>query len=234
MPTGAACQLSAWRSFIGKSLMTRIVIFAKAPQPGSVKTRLIPALGPNGAATLARHLLAHTVNEALAADVGEVELCMSPSAEDPAWQDIAIHNDVKQTAQRGGDLGERMACAVRRVTVQTQAADIAVLLMGTDCPALTAAFLHQAAQQLQTHDAVLLPAHDGGYVLLGLKSPCPELFGNMPWSTSVVAAETLRRMAALKLHVWLGPVLHDIDEPADLQHLPDSMAKMLSVSLTVA
>ncbi|MBT9476548.1 DUF2064 domain-containing protein, partial [Polaromonas sp.] len=70
------------------------------------------------------------------------------------------------------------------------------------------------------HDAMLLPVADGGYILIGLKTPCPELFSDMPWSTPAVAAETLRRMAALGLRVWRGPTLHDIDEPADLAHLP--------------
>ena len=67
---------------------------------------------------------------------------------------------------------------------------------------------------------MLLPVANGGYVLIGLKSPCPELFTAMPWSTSAVAAETLRRMTALGLRVWQGPQLHDIDEAADLTHLP--------------
>ena len=201
--------------------MTHIVIFAKAPQPGSVKTRLIPSLGAEGAASLARLLLAHALQQALAADVGKVELCMSPAPIDPDWYGVAIPSAVQRTAQGEGDLGARMAFAARRVTQDTESADRSVLLIGTDCPALTASGLKQAAQRLEHHDAVLLPAHDGGYVLLGLKSPCPELFDHMPWSTSVVATETFRRMAALNLRVWQGPMLHDIDEPTDLQHVPD-------------
>ena len=207
--------------------MTRIVIFAKAPQSGSVKTRLIPALGAGGAASLARRLLARTLQQALAANVGEVELCMSPAPTDHNWQGIAIDRAVQQTAQGNGDLGARMARATRRVTQNTESADKSVLLIGTDCPALTASGLKQAAQQLEQHDAVLIPAHDGGYVLLGLKSPCPELFDHMPWSTSVVATKTLQRMAALNLHVWQGLTLHDIDEPADLQHVPDLFSAFL-------
>lgn len=198
--------------------MTRIVIFAKAPQPGSVKTRLIPALGVDGAAALARRFLAHALQQALAANVGQVELCMSPAPCDAAWQGVEINSAVQQTAQGGGDLGERMASAVARVTRAPAPADKSVLLIGTDCPALTAPLLQQAALQLGCHGAVMLPAYDGGYVLLGLKSPCPELFDHMPWSTSGVAAETLRRMAAFNMCVWQGPMLHDIDEPADLQH----------------
>lgn len=196
--------------------MTRLVIFAKAPQPGAVKTRLIPALGAEGAAALARRMLSHTLQQALAAGVGPVELCMSPAPGDAAWQSVALPTAVVRTAQDEGDLGQRMASAVARITRQRQS----VLLFGTDCPALTATHLAEAARQLAQHDAVLLPVADGGYILIGLKAPCPELFTDMPWSTSAVAAETQRRMAALDLRVWQGPTLHDIDEAADLTHLP--------------
>ena len=195
----------------------RLVVFAKAPQAGSVKTRLIPALGAEGAAALAQRMLAHVLQQALQAQAGPVELCMSPPPGDPAWEKIAIPAAVLRTSQGEGDLGERMARAVRRVTTEE---GLPVLLMGSDCPALTAAVIHEAAHQLQTHDALLLPVADGGYVLIGLKSPSPSLFERMPWSTANVAGETLSRMAALGLKVWRGPLLHDIDEPADLAQLP--------------
>ena len=195
----------------------RLVVFAKAPQAGKVKTRLIPALGAEGAAALAQRMLTHVLRQALQANAGPVELCMSPPPGDPAWRNIALPAAVLRTAQGEGDLGERMARAVRRVTVEI---GMPVLLMGSDCPALTAAVIQEAARQLQTHDALLIPVADGGYVLIGLKSPCPTLFDQMPWSTASVAAETLSRMAALGLDVWCGPLLHDIDEPADLAHLP--------------
>ncbi len=195
----------------------RLVIFAKAPQAGQVKTRLIPALGAQGASALAQRMLTHVLQQALQANAGPVELCMSPPPGDPAWQNVAIPAAVLRTDQGEGDLGKRMARAVRRVTAQERQS---VLLMGSDCPALTAAVLREAARQLHTHDALLVPVADGGYVLIGLKSPCPTLFDRMPWSTASVAAETLARMAALSFKVWRGPLLHDIDEPADLAHLP--------------
>ena len=195
----------------------RLVIFAKAPQAGNVKTRLIPALGAQGASALAQRMLAHGLQQALQSNAGPVELCMSPPPGDGAWDNVAIPAAVLRSAQGEGDLGERMARAVRRVTVESAQP---VLLMGSDCPALTAAVIQEAARQLQTHDALLVPVADGGYVLIGLKSPCPTLFTQMPWSTASVAAETLSRMAALGFKVWRGPLLHDIDEPADLAHLP--------------
>ena len=193
------------------------MIFAKAPQPGAVKTRLIPALGAVGAAELARRMLDHALQQALAAGAGPVELCMSPAPGDVAWRGVNLPAAVVCAAQDEGDLGQRMASAVHRVTtVHAQP----VLLMGSDCPALTGQKISQAAGRLEDHDVVLIPAADGGYVLIGLKSPCQALFAQMPWSTSLVCAETLRRAATLGLKVWQGPLLHDIDEPADLARLP--------------
>ena len=179
------------------------------------KTRLIPALGAEGAGILAQRMLAHALQQALAAGVGPVELCMTPAPGHPTWKNTALPDAVLRSDQGDGDLGERMARAICRVTAR-----LPVLLMGADCPGLTAAHIAEAARQLQAHDAVLLPVADGGYVLIGLKAPCNELFTSMQWSTPAVAAETLRRMQALGLRVWLGPQLHDIDEPADLAHLP--------------
>jgi rSAM/selenodomain-associated transferase 1 len=195
----------------------RVVVFAKAPQPGAAKTRLIPALGAPGAATLARRMLLHTLKQALAADVGPVELCMSPAPGDPAWHGVDLPPGITRSAQGEGDLGQRMARAVDRVTATPGQA---VLLMGTDCPALSARRITAAARALARHDAVLVPVADGGYVLIGLHAPCPAIFADMAWSTPAVAACTLQRLAALGQRVWVGPQLHDIDEPADLAHLP--------------
>ena len=203
--------------------MTHLVVFAKAPLAGFAKTRLIPALGPEGAATLARHMLSHTLQQALAAGAQAVELCMSPAPSDPAWDGIALPPAVERTAQGEGDLGARMCRAVERALTLHQGP---VLLMGTDCPALSARVIAEAARQLEHHDAVLLPASDGGYVLIGLRQPDASLFTHMAWSTPVVAAETLRRMASLRLRVWHGPVLHDIDEPRDLDHLPAALKEL--------
>ncbi len=195
----------------------RLVVFTTAPQAGQVKTRLAPALGATGAATLARRLLEHTLAQALAAGVGDVELCMSPGPGSAAWQGVSLPAGIVCSAQGEGDLGARMARAVQRVTTELRQP---VLLFGTDCPALTAAHLRTAAEALRQHDAALIPVADGGYVLIGLKAPCPEIFGHMAWSTAGVAAETLQRLAALGRSTWVGPTLHDIDEPADLVHLP--------------
>ena len=195
----------------------RIVIFAKAPVAGLAKTRLIPALGAQGAADLARRMLDHTVEQALAAEVGSVELCVTPSPVDVAWQNVVVAKSAAWSDQGDGDLGERMARAVQRVT----GAGESLLLIGTDCPALDAAVLRSAAESLQHFDATLVPTADGGYVLLGLNGFHASLFEDIEWSTSSVAAETRRRMARLGWNVLDNPTVHDIDDPADLRWLPE-------------
>jgi uncharacterized protein len=196
----------------------RTIVFAKAPLAGFVKTRLIPALGAQGAATLAHTMLQHTVNKALDAQIGNVELCADPAPGDPAWQAFNLPTDIMWSAQGQGDLGTRMARAAQRAIEMGEAA----LLIGTDCPALSVPLLQAAAHTLTTHDASLVPTVDGGYCLLGLTRFDPTLFSDIAWSTDVVAALTLQRLQALDWQVKVHPTLHDIDEPCDLQWLPDA------------
>ena len=206
---------------------TRIVVIAKAPQPGRVKTRLIPALGAGGAAALAARMLACTLVAAFeaagAADtadpaLGVVELCASPAPGDPAWQGVVVPAGLRWSAQGEGDLGARMAGAARRVLAGGER----VLLIGTDCPALDAACLRTAAEALDEVEAVIVPSFDGGYVLLGLRRFDPSLFEGIAWSTSTVAAATRVRLDALAWSYQVLPALQDIDVPADLVHLPSA------------
>ncbi|MBI3285627.1 MAG: TIGR04282 family arsenosugar biosynthesis glycosyltransferase [Burkholderiales bacterium] len=198
----------------------RIVIIAKAPLAGFAKTRLIPALGSQGAAALARRLLAHTLSCALDARLGQVELCVTPSALDTVWQTLPVSEDMRAalhwSEQGEGDLGVRLVRAAQRTIEGGES----VLLIGTDCPALGATELQQAALALQSADATLFPTADGGYALLGLKRFHPSLFEGIAWSTDSVAFETLCRIARLGWSVQSHPMLHDIDEPADLKWLP--------------
>jgi rSAM/selenodomain-associated transferase 1 len=188
---------------------TRIVIFAKAPVSGRVKTRLIPALGAEGAARLAADMLAGTVEEALASGC-EAELCGDP---DPAgWYEGP---PLRLAAQGQGELGERL----ERATARVLGGGETILLIGADCPELDRSRLARAAEALETHDAVLHPATDGGYALLGLRRFHPSLFAGIPWSTPAVAAETIRRIAALGWSLQVGATLRDVDEPEDLRHL---------------
>lgn len=190
--------------------MTRVVVFAKAPVPGQAKTRLIPLLGEAGAADLAAGMLASTIAEAIAADL-EVELCATPPPHAPAWKPFLPAN-ISVTDQGSGDLGERLARAAARVI----GAGKDVLLVGTDCPALDAGRLNDAAAQLRTHDAVIHPAEDGGYVLLGLARFDASVFAGIAWSTGSVAEATVARIEALGWSLFVGDTFRDIDEPADL------------------
>jgi uncharacterized protein len=194
----------------------RTIVFAKAPYAGFAKTRLIPALGAQGAATLALTMLQHTLSRALVAQIGRVELCADPAPGEPVWQAFDLPADIAWSAQGEGDLGVRMARAAQRAINAGEA----ILLIGTDCPDLSAPLLKDAAHALAEHDAAIVPTADGGYCLLGLKQFDALLFDNMPWSTNVVAALTLRRLKELNWQVKAHPTLHDIDEPTDLQWLP--------------
>ncbi len=194
----------------------RIVVMAKAPVAGLAKTRLIPALGAEGAARLAQKMLSHTLATAIASKLGDVEICATPDPTDPAWQNLDVPNNIIWSAQGDGDLGGRMARAVARTTRHGEA----ILLIGTDCPAIDVFTLHEAAQALQDYDASLLPTYDGGYALLALKRFDNRLFENIPWSTSTVALQTLQKMAHIDCEVKLLQTLHDIDEPDDIAQLP--------------
>jgi rSAM/selenodomain-associated transferase 1 len=191
--------------------MIRILIFAKAPVAGKVKTRLIPALGADGAATLAAEMLHRTAGEAAAAALGPVELCADPEPGHPDWRG-QIPPGLELSAQGEGDLGQRMAQAARRAINE---GDL-VILIGTDCPDLDRVRLAEAAAALDHHDAIIHPAVDGGYALLGLRRFDPSLFEGIAWSTSTVAAVTITRIEALGWSLHVGATLHDMDEPADL------------------
>lgn len=201
--------------------MTCVIVFAKAPVSGLAKTRLAPALGADGAARLARRLLHHAVGQALAAGLGPVDLCVTPDRHHPDFADLATRPGLTLSDQGDGDLGMRMSAALSRVLAGCAGA----LLIGTDAPALDAAYLRQAAAALQTHDAVFGPAADGGYALVGLRQPAPELFAEMRWSHPGVMADTRIRLAQAGLRHAELPALHDIDEPADLVHLPTGWAE---------
>lgn len=197
---------------------TRILIFAKAPQPGLAKTRLIPVLGANGAAELARTMLENTLREALAAEVGPVELCVTPNCDEPAWREFAIPAGVDVSNQGDGDLGVRMARAAECALAKSER----VLLIGTDCVEMQAKLLREAALILHEAGTLLYCTVDGGYAVLGLSQFSPALFSDIRWSTPTVASETISRIGRLGWLLHLGCTLHDVDEPDDLKLLPDA------------
>lgn len=209
-------------------MTTAIIVFAKAPVPGLAKTRLAPALGAEGAAALAERMLHHTLAQAAAADIGPVELCAAPDATHPALRTAAAQHGASLGEQGTGDLGLRMHRAFARSLMSHGRA----LLIGTDAPSLGATVLRQAARALENHDAVFVPALDGGYALVGQRRADPRWFSDMSWSHARVMEQTRDRLRAAGVR-WaeLAPVA-DIDEPSDLAHLPQGWRDALFLSQT--
>ncbi len=199
-----------------------MLIFAKAPVPGKVKTRLISALGAKGAAVLHRQMLAQTVAMAVDSGVGVVELCCAPSVVHPDFEDLQARFGIALSGQRGADLGERM----RHAAAESLKRAPAVLLMGTDCPALARGHFEGATASLaEGYDAVIVPAEDGGYVLLGLRRAEPSLFTGIDWGRDTVLVATRERMRALGWRWKELETLWDVDRPQDLTrfNVPDGI-----------
>lgn len=197
-----------------------VILFTRYPRAGKCKTRLIPALGTEGAIRIHQRLVAHILQElrcCVQRDNTTLQIHYDGGslAEMQRW----LGKSYTYIQQKGEDLGQRMSRAL------TQALDRGrnVILLGSDCPAVTSSLLQDALDSLQKHDMVLGPAHDGGYYLIGLKrevdsSCCHKLFSHIPWSTALVLAETLQRAEKLNLNLHTLPTLHDIDRAEDLRH----------------
>jgi hypothetical protein len=189
----------------GRAAGCTVVVFAKAPVAGRVKTRLIPLLGARGAARLQERLIERTLARARDAGVGPVELWVAGAPGHAFVRACARRFGAALRVQRGADLGQRMTHAFERVLGQASRC----VLIGTDCPGQTGTDLQRAAAALLRRDVVLQPAEDGGYVLVGLRQPRRELFEGVSWGGPDVLAQTERRIAALGL------------APRRLRRLPD-------------
>jgi uncharacterized protein len=190
-------------------------ILAKAPVAGFAKTRLVVRLGAEGAASIAARLIARAVDTACRSGVGPVTLWATPDEQHPLFQSIRTRYGLALRPQSGADLGARMCAAMA-------AARGPALVIGTDCPALTPDYLRMGADVLRRPcDAVLFPAEDGGYALIGLRAPRSAIFEEMPWGTSGVLGKTRCRLKQLGLS-WREPItLWDVDLPEDLDRLSD-------------
>ena len=190
----------------------RLVVFTRWPQAGRCKTRLIPALGAQGAADLHRRLAERTLAVVRAAGFApEVRVTGADPAAFQGW----LGAPARYVDQGEGDLGARLA----------RAADPApAVLIGTDAPDLAPAHLRAAAAALARAPAVIGPAADGGYWLLGLAAPMPQLFTDMAWSTPTVFAETVRRLRAHGAEPVVLDTLADLDRPEDLSRWPELAA----------
>ncbi|UOR05936.1 TIGR04282 family arsenosugar biosynthesis glycosyltransferase [Hymenobacter aerilatus] len=198
-----------------KQDQTHLLIFAREPMLGRVKTRLAAGIGAEAALAVYRELLTHTAQAVakaqIPATVWLAEALTLPLASNealPEWPGLPWR--VQPAAD---SLGARMAHAFAEAFA---AGATHVAIIGTDCPGLTCAHIAQAFSLLTDHDAVLGPADDGGYYLLGLRQLQPALFENKTWSTPTVLADTLADAQRLNLRTALLPTLHDIDSVEDL------------------
>ena len=188
-------------------------LLARTPEPGRVKTRLIPALGDEGACDLQRLLVERALE--LPADTFSERFFWLDDGPDDSLVELAEAHGWTVMEQPAGDLGERM----RRIAALGLAESDGVVLIGNDCPALDGDYLAAACEALREQEVVLGPAEDGGYVLLGLRRIDPLLFESMPWGSDRLLALTCERLQQLGWAYGLLPVLWDVDRPEDLPRL---------------
>lgn len=194
-----------------------VIVFAKAPVPGRVKTRLAAAIGGHAAARLASRMLDETLKQAVASGVGPVELCCDPDESHPAFLQAREIHGVALTRQAEGDLGARMREALERALRSHARA----LLIGTDCPQLHKGHLRAAAGMLLERSAVFMPTFDGGYFLVGLSTAIPGLFDGIDWSTDRAMRQTRAHLDRLGIAAGMLAAIADIDEPKDLHLVPE-------------
>ena len=201
------------------ALVAAVAILAKAPVPGLAKTRLIPLLGAAGAARAQRRFTLNTLQIASQAAFGAVTLWCAPNSAHRFFSAVRRSTGMACINQPQGDIGVRMLHAFAHHFAHH--ADLPVLLVGTDCPMLAPGHLQHAAQALQQHDVVLIPAEDGGYVLIGMRVLVPQAFEGITWSTPHVMAQTRERLRAAGVTWFEMPTLWDVDQPADWQRLQE-------------
>lgn len=212
-----------------------LLIFAKYPAPGKVKTRLAAAVGAELAAQLYEEFIRRTLALARQSRCAARFITFTPAHQEGRLRQL-FPGPWEWFAQTdSSDLGERIHHAIQHVQRQGYTA---VLTLGTDSPSLPVAYLDQAALALSEHDLVLGPATDGGYYLIGLKSAPRKLFAAIDWSTERVLAQTLQRAAQLHLSVYQLPPWYDVDDLPALQkfcsasNLPPALLKKIEPFLS--
>jgi rSAM/selenodomain-associated transferase 1 len=192
----------------------RLLVFARAPVAGAVKTRLAAGIGARAAARFYRELVCATLDTAVGARLAPVELYVTPDTSHPFFRSLTQRWPISARCQQGANLGQRMYSALEHALRDSQFA----LLIGSDCPVMGADYLDQACRELQSgKDLIVGPAEDGGYVLIGARRCCQPLFESVPWGTDAVLQVTRARAQSLGLRYAELGVLWDIDTAADLQ-----------------
>lgn len=194
---------------------TCIFIYAKAPVPGQVKTRLAPALDAASAALLHAALVERALQTAQAAELAGVVLCCAPDASHAFFETCAEDFDVELAGQGDGNLGARMLRTLQQALDEFDAA----IIIGADAPAVTAKHLRAAADALAERDVVLSPAEDGGYVLVGARRTAPAMFDGIEWGSEKVLEQQRQALIACGLSWTELDTLWDVDRPEDLPRL---------------
>ncbi len=195
---------------------TVIAVFAKAPVPEHAKTRLIPRIGAHAAAQLQRDLIRRTLLTAMSSKAGSVELWCTPGIDHPFFMECAQHFGIPLKLQCDGDLGQKMHGASADVLRRAQG----IVLIGTDCPALSTEDLRRSAEALtQGSEVVFLPVEDGGYTLIALSRVHTSVFENIPWGTGKVMAQTRERLRLLGWNWEELELRWDVDRPEDYDRL---------------
>lgn len=188
-----------------------LLVFAKAPIPGQVKTRLGARVGPDEAARIYAGLARRVVDQLRGGRFG-ITVCFSPPEEEAAVRAmLPSREEFRFTPQATGELGERLEAAFREAFRRASR----VVVVGTDAPGVDAPLVAEAFSRLRKVELVLGPAEDGGYYLLGLSRPAPQLFHRIPWSTGAVLKETMDRARTMGMEMALLPPLPDIDTLED-------------------
>lgn len=195
-------------------LAERVIVFARFPKPGQVKTRLIPALGLDGAAQLQTFLTRITLDAARQFCSGHsCDLDVRFAGGDASGMRKLFGDEYHYSEQQGNGLGERLEHAIAFAFNQGTKR---ILAIGTDCPEMQPSILQAAFDSLSHADVVLGPAMDGGYYLIGLRANRPELFRGIDWSTENVLRQTLESARCLGCSVRQLEPLSDVDRPEDL------------------
>ena len=197
---------------------SKLIIFSKAPVAGRVKTRLQPQYSAQNAARLQEYFILKTVEMATNLKDIDIELRCAPDDLHPVFQRCHHDYHIETKSQHGVDLGERMKNALAEALTEHSQA----VVIGTDCPEITPAYLKEAFSRLENGlDAIIGPAADGGYVLIGLRRFSPLVFENVRWGTEEVLPATQQNLLLLNWSWDELNTLRDIDTPEDLAHFPD-------------
>ena len=193
--------------------MDALFVFTRFPQAGCTKTRLIPALGERGAADLQKQMTEYLLDRLTVATHPSLSMQVHFAGGTTAQMEAWIGSRFQLVPQAGGDLGDRLIAAFKQGFTSGLSK---IIIIGSDCPSLEKEKISEAIALLDTHDAVIGPATDGGYYLIGLNQQRPFLFENIPWSTQQVLEKTKAIATHHRLSVALLDTLSDIDMPEDL------------------